>query len=277
MRWRFWQSAKEDDDPNRVDWQSKGRLDVQASDRSDPKSAWTATQIAQVVLAAGALYGVRQGYKRFIRRIPNIEHVKPNVYKKRSLYGFVTRVGDGDNFHFYHTPGGRLAGWGWALRRKPQDLKRADLKDKTLHVRIAGVDAPERAHFGRPDQPFGREAMDWLSNAVEGRYVRVWPQSHDRFGRVVSTVAVRFPWRLWRSDLGLKMIQNGWSTVYEAKTGSEFGGREEEYREAEKQAKARKVGMWKEVGIVGKMMGQTAKVETPRAYKNRMKKEESAK
>lgn len=277
MRWRFWQEEKEDDDPNRIGREVTGLLRFQTSSEAAVSSQWTSTQIAQVTLAAFAMYGARQGYKRYIRRIPNISHLKPDVYRKRSLYGYVTRVGDGDNFHLYHTPGGWLAGWGWAMGRKPQNLKRSELKDNTLHVRIAGVDAPERAHFGRPDQPFGQEAMDWLSSTIEGRYVRVWPQSPDRFQRVVSTVAVRLPWRLWRSDLGLTMIRSGWSTVYEAKTGSEFGGREEQYREAEKQAKVQKLGIWQEVGIVRKMLGHTTKFESPREYKNRMKKEESTK
>lgn len=67
-------------------------------------------------------------------------------------------VGDADNFRLYHTPG---IGWNWPLkfRRIPSTSKGerlyltedfrlfnlcvADLKDQTLHIRIAGVDAPE--------------------------------------------------------------------------------------------------------------------------------------
>jgi hypothetical protein len=45
----------------------------------------------------------------------------------------VTSVGDGDNFRIYHTPGGRLAGWGWLPgRRIPMDKK--ELKDQTVSV-----------------------------------------------------------------------------------------------------------------------------------------------
>lgn len=53
----------------------------------------------------------------------------PGSFRKRSIFGQVTRVGDGDNFHLYHTPGGRLTGWGW-LRKVPE--KAVDLKKRTV-------------------------------------------------------------------------------------------------------------------------------------------------
>jgi len=31
-------------------------------------------------------------------------------------------VGDADNFHLFHMPGGRLTGWGW-LRKIPEEKK----------------------------------------------------------------------------------------------------------------------------------------------------------
>jgi hypothetical protein len=68
-------------------------------------------------------------YRSYLRRIPGTLHVQPSFFRKRSLFGKVTSVGDGDNFHLFHTPGGRLAGWGW-LRRVP--AKRAELRNKTV-------------------------------------------------------------------------------------------------------------------------------------------------
>lgn len=278
MGWRFWKKEEETKaDPDFMDWKPTGPLDILKQAPDSTRSTWTTKEVLELVLVAGAAHGARKGYKRYLRRIPNIAHIKPRMLRNRSIYGYVTRVGDGDNFRIYHTPGGVFMGWGWMPGRKPQDLTKSDLVDNTLHVRVAGVDAPECAHFGRPEQPFGPEAMAWLDNTLEGRYVRVWPYARDRFDRIVSSVQVRLPWRLRRSDLGLRMIETGCATVYEAKTGSEFGGREEQYRAAERLAKAKKVGMWEEVGIVGKMLGQTKKVETPRQYKNRMNREESPK
>jgi endonuclease YncB( thermonuclease family) len=63
------------------------------------------------------------------------------------------------------------------------------------------------------------------------------------------------------------MLREGLATVYEAKTGVEFGGEvlERKYREAERWAKARGKGMWKGHGT-GKPEGW----ESPRDYKARM-------
>jgi endonuclease YncB( thermonuclease family) len=63
------------------------------------------------------------------------------------------------------------------------------------------------------------------------------------------------------------MLRAGLATVYEAKTGSEFGGErmEKRYRRAEWWAKKRGKGMWK--GFRGKAAEEW---ESPRAYKNRM-------
>lgn len=143
------------------------------------------------------------------------------------------------------------------------------LKGKTLHVRIAGIDAPEMAHFGRPEQPFGKEALAWLRGEVLGKFVRVRPWRRDQYDRVVCTVYKR-KWMVWRTDVGLEMIRKGLATVYEAKFGSEFGGMEEVYREAEKEAKRRGVGMWQKPGFIGKLIGRKESSESPREYKTRM-------
>lgn len=43
----------------------------------------------------------------------------------------MTRVGDADNFHLFHQPGGRLTGWGWFPGRKIPE-KKGLLKGKTV-------------------------------------------------------------------------------------------------------------------------------------------------
>lgn len=59
------------------------------------------------------------------------------------------------------------------------------------------------------------------------------------------------------------MLKRGLATTYEAKSGAEFGGKEQVYKSAEERAKGRRVGIWG-----GK------KLESPREYKARMKAEE---
>ncbi|KAI7527116.1 SNase-domain-containing protein [Hortaea werneckii] len=223
------------------------------------------TIVASILTTAATLALIRL-YKTYLRRIPNVDYLKPGFFRHRSLYGYVTRVGDGDNFHLYHTPGGKLAGWGLLPWRRVQDIKK--FKGKTLPVRIAGVDAPERAHWGNPEQPYGNEALEWLRSTLLHRYVRVYPYSRDQYGRMVASVHLR-RWLVFRSDVGYEMLKKGWATVYEAKTGSEFGGKEEQYRAAEARAKQKKVGMWQEPGMLGKLLGKKETTESPREYKTR--------
>ncbi|ERS96082.1 nuclease domain containing protein [Sporothrix schenckii 1099-18] len=217
-------------------------------------------------LAVAAALGFSAFYRSYLRRIPSTNHIRPNFFRKRSLLGKVTSVGDGDNFHLFHTPGGRLAGWGW-LRKVP--AYRKDLKGKTIPVRIAGVDAPEGAHFGRPAQPYSGEALDFLTQYLLGRRVRAYLYRRDQYDRVVARVVVR-RFFFFKRDVGIEMLKRGLATCYEAKSGAEFGGREAQYRVAEAKAKARKRGLWS--GGLGRNGVATAsgEIETPREYKTRM-------
>ncbi|KAK5124152.1 hypothetical protein LTR85_001855 [Meristemomyces frigidus] len=220
---------------------------------------------ASIVTTAATLVLIRL-YKTYLRRIPSVDYLKPGLFRRRSLYGYVTSVGDGDNFHLFHTPGGRLLGWGWLPWRRPGDLKK--LKGKTISIRMAGVDAPELAHFGKPAQPYGQEALDWLRSSILHRYVRAYPYRRDQYDRIVCTV-YRRRWLFFKTDVGYQMLQQGLATVYEAKMYTEFGGKEEQYRAAEARAKERKIGMWQEPGLIGKMLGRQRTVESPREYKTR--------
>lgn len=89
------------------------------------------TIVAAAVLTAASL-GLYRFYRSYLRRIPQATGIAPGFLRKRSIVGKVTSVGDGDNFRIYHTPGGRLAGWGWFPgRRVPTDKK--ELKDQTVY------------------------------------------------------------------------------------------------------------------------------------------------
>lgn len=248
---------------------------LNARDRTQYTSAQTITFAVLTSATTLALYSI---YKSYLRRIPGADYLKPSFFRRRSLFGYVTSVGDGDNFRLFHTPGGRLTGWGWlrAIGQKNKNGKRRiGGTEGTLHVRIAGIDAPELAHFGRPEQPHSREALEWLRSFILQKRVRVYPYRRDQYDRVVCTV-VRRRFGFWKQDVGMEMLKRGLATVYEAKYGSEFGNSEEAYREAEAKAKAKKVGMWQAPGLVSKMLGKTNKpLESPREYKTRMAKEES--
>ncbi|KAK5940462.1 putative endonuclease lcl3 [Knufia obscura] len=202
--------------------------------------------------------------RRFLRRFPTATDI-PSTYIlpsqrrfTRSLFGHVSSIGDADNFRLFHTPLGRLAFWG-LLRKIPDDAK--SLRNNTIHIRLAGVDAPELSHFGRPAQPYSRDAMDWLTKYLRGRRVRCYVHKADQYGRVVATVYVRKG--ILRRDVGLQMLRAGLAGMYEAKSGTEFGGEgfEEKYRAAEEWARKKRVGMWSDKKTL----------ETPREYKNRFR------
>ncbi|KAI1448053.1 SNase-domain-containing protein [Annulohypoxylon stygium] len=255
MVWPFTSASKKDDDSSRhsVAWdESLNGTDWEHY--KDPRNWVPTLLVTTTVLASLKLY------RSYLRRIPGATFIQPGFFRKRSLFGRVTSVGDGDNFHMYHTPGGRLAGWGW-LRRVP--TKKTQLRNMTIPIRLAGVDAPENAHFGRPAQPYATDALAWLSSYILGRQVRARIYKRDQYDRVVATVFVR-RWLL-RRDVGLEMLKRGLATVYEAKIGAEFGGLEEKYKAAEKKAKEKKRGIW---GIEPEVF------ESPRDYKTRMSGEE---
>lgn len=127
-----------------------------------------------------------------------------------------------------------------------------------IHIRLAGIDAPEGSHFGKPAQPYSAEALEWLKNYIMNRRVRAYIYKRDQYERVVATVWVRR--FLFRKDVGKEMLKAGLATVYEAKMGAEFGEFEEKYRKAEEVAKRKKLGMW---------AGKAKDYESPRDYKTR--------
>lgn len=154
-----------------------------------------------------------------------------------------------------------------------------------ITIRLAGVDAPEGAHFGRPAQPYSFEALQWLQSRLLHRYVRVHIYRRDQYERVVGTVYVR-RWLFFRTDVGLEMLHRGLATSYEAKSGAEFGGEamEEKYLAAEAEAKKKNLGLWSALGGKNKTwfgLGTTKQptkqpFETPREFKDRMREADRA-
>lgn len=126
MQWPLWlsRSGRDGDDKKRpVSWTDS----LNATDwrhYTDPR-----TIVPTILLTATILASVRI-YRSYLRRIPEATYIQPGFFRRRSLFGTVTRVGDGDGFHLFHTPGGRLAGWGW-LRKIPE---KKSLKGKTVCI-----------------------------------------------------------------------------------------------------------------------------------------------
>ncbi|KAK4689529.1 micrococcal nuclease, partial [Tremellales sp. Uapishka_1] len=186
--------------------------------------------ILSAVLASGVTIGGIKGYRRYWRRLRNTDYVTSSMLdKKRWINGVVTSVGDGE------------------------------LKDETLHIRIAGVDAPEMAHFGNPEQPHGKESLEWLRQTLLGRRMKVQLLRKDQYNRIVG---VPFIMRgiLSPKPLPLLMLKEGMAVVYES-GGSEYGDWGlEKFKAVEAEARAARRGLW-----------SAKKIELPSDYKKRMK------
>jgi len=124
MPWWPWSSNDEADKEKPVKWsQSLNATDW--THYTDPRN------VIPVFLLTATILGSYSFYRSYLRRIPQASLIQPGFWRKRSLFGRVTRVGDGDNFRLFHTPGGRLGGWEWFPGRMIPKEKKA-LQDKTV-------------------------------------------------------------------------------------------------------------------------------------------------
>lgn len=105
--WTTKRSQSEDDKKRSDSWTSN-IIPQGWTQNSDFPSA-----VIPTILLTSTILGSVYVYRRWVRRIPDISYIRPAWFGRRSMFGKATSVGDGDNFRFYHTPGGRLLGWGW--------------------------------------------------------------------------------------------------------------------------------------------------------------------
>ncbi|KAL8834059.1 MAG: hypothetical protein Q9170_003951 [Blastenia crenularia] len=250
MRWP-WSSSSQKSDENPPPPLTDALRESSWDHYRDPRNLIPVVLLTTITLSLAAFY------RSYLRRVPQAINIGSNFWHRRSLFGRVTSVGDADNFRLFHTPGGRLAGWEILPWRKVPG-KSKELKEKTIHIRLAGIDAPEMAHFGKPAQPFSKEAFEFLNSYILHRRVRAYVYRRDQYDRAVATVYIR-KWFL-RRDVGLQMLKRGLAGVYEAKSGAEFGKLEEKYRRTEKWARGKRKGMWS---------GDMKRFESPRDYKTR--------
>lgn len=140
MRWPPWSSESNNDDQNKESNSIFSRS-ATTTTTNNPSSYldWAAfaeprTLIPTVLLTSGILFGLRF-HRRYLRRIPDAPSISPSFLRRRSVFGKVTSVGDGDNFRIFHTPGGRIAGWGWLPWKKVPTNKK-ELKDNTVRLSL---------------------------------------------------------------------------------------------------------------------------------------------
>lgn len=101
-------------------------------------------------------------------------------------------------------------------------------------IRLAGIDAPERA------QAFGRRSKAVLSALVFGRVVAVEAEKKDRYGRVVGKVVID------GRDANLAMVKAGMAWHYKKYDREQTIGDRLLYADAELEAREARRGLWRD-------------------------------
>jgi endonuclease YncB( thermonuclease family) len=104
--------------------------------------------------------------------------------------------------------------------------------DSGEKIRFAQIDTPEISHFGKPSQPFGKEAGAALRQMVKDKNVRVEVEAVDQYGRNVGTVYVD------NLNVNRELVKNGFAWVYRQYA------HDPELIELEKAARAKRTGLW---------------------------------
>jgi len=185
MRWPPWSSNsnRDDDKKHPVSWTDS----LNATDWShytDPRTA-----IPTILLTTTILVSVRF-YRSYLRRIPEASHIKPGFFRKRSLFGTVTRVGDGDNFHLFHTPGGRLAGWGWLRGRQIPAWQ--NKKGNTVHRLLRSIGDYIEAHKHHRYTSASQESTRQKAPILESRHNHT-PLKLSNGLKITSSIAAYGP------------------------------------------------------------------------------------
>ncbi|KAK3265767.1 hypothetical protein CYMTET_25575 [Cymbomonas tetramitiformis] len=181
----------------------------------------------------------------YFRRFKVVEDIPLDYFKGRSLQGTVLSVTDGDTFRMLHKPPFLSASKG-----------EGKVSENSLQLRLAGIDTPETAKFGKDGQPFGEEAKTFLKSRIEGRTLRVKLLHRDQYMRGVVIAERVSPFWPLRKCLSEEMLSAGLAYVYRQQ-GAVYGGKQAFFEKLEAQAQREGRGVWS--------LGDAA--ETPAEYK----------
>jgi endonuclease YncB( thermonuclease family) len=110
-------------------------------------------------------------------------------------------------------------------------------------IRLWGIDCPEIAHFGEPDQPFSREASKLADSMLGGGRVLLFLEPHqqrDSFARILAHIEIAEGENAQRSlneallEAGLAKADDRWPH-----------SRLTRYAQLENAARRQGLGMWK--------------------------------
>ena len=111
-------------------------------------------------------------------------------------------------------------------------IKISNLYDKTLKVRLSGIDAPEL------NQKYGEESANHLRHLLKDGDFVIWSTGRDRYGRLLGIIKVK------NVDVNLLMIKNGYAWAYRRYLSSLPREKGPQYLTAELNARDLKLGIW---------------------------------
>ena len=139
-----------------------------------------------------------------------------DFYSVHSIVGTVTKVSDGDTLT-------------------------VKTKTKNVTVRLSRIDAPEISHYGKPAQPYGKEAGDYLREVVKGENVVVYDEGTDKYGRMIGTVM------MGNENINALMVEDGYAWVYDQYAQDVQGAG---LNELESVAREKKKGLWQDANPI---------------------------
>jgi len=115
------------------------------------------------------------------------------------------------------------------------DTLTLDMGDRTEHIRLQGIDAPELA------QAFGNDAKLALAKQTLQQTVRVAYSQRDHYDRVLGQVFTADC-----TDVNLQLLNRGWAWFYKAYACDLDSPRRFDYAAAEAQASRLRLGLWRQ-------------------------------
>ncbi len=109
-----------------------------------------------------------------------------------------------------------------------------DEQNKQHKIRLQGIDAPEKA------QAFGQKSKQSLNQLVHSKQVVVEFDKKDKYDRIVGKVLLN------GTDVCLEQIKLGMAWHYKQYASEQPKDDREIYAQAELQARAKSVGLWKD-------------------------------
>jgi endonuclease YncB( thermonuclease family) len=113
-----------------------------------------------------------------------------------------------------------------------------DVTKTQYKIRLAGIDAPEKK------QPFGTRSKQSLAEMIFRNQVAVEWTKYDRYRRIIGRVLLN------GKDVNLAQVAAGMAWHYKAYQGEQTPADRAAYTEAELEARAARIGLWREASPI---------------------------